>query len=307
MPRPPTADRARRILAILHHLTPDAEIPLERLASLVGVDPPTLASDLELLSVCGVAPYMPDQLVDVFVEDDGVVRVYSPLPALSHAVRLSGPEAAALAAALQAAGFDAGNPLTSRLLAAASLVDPEPLERVIRAAVSSMASHTYQTLALACERGEVVRIRYRSTGADSEQTRDVEPRSLLNDRGVWYVAALCRSAGAPRVFRLDRIRTATGTGEVVERSADPAVTAAFDATGLPVARVRFSPEAGFSLREWPGAVVAGEDQQGWTLVDVPYSGTAWISRRVVASLGEAELVSPPELRAAACTLANAAG
>lgn len=306
MPRPSTVDRARRILAILHHLTPDTDIPLERLASLVGVEPAELASDLELLSLCGVAPYMPDQLIDVFVEDDGIVRVYSPLPALSHAVRLSSSEAGALAAALQAAGFGAEHPLTSRLLTAASLVDPESLERVVRAAVSSMAGNTYQTLALACERGEVVRIEYRALGAHSEQTRDIEPRSLLNDRGAWYVSAFCRSAGAARTFRLDRIRSAAGTGETTRRSADAVVGSAFEVTGLPVARVRFSPAASFSLRDWPGAVIEGLDEEGWTLVDVPYSGPAWIARQVTASLGEAELVSPTELREAVRALATGA-
>lgn len=301
MARGSSADRARRLLALLRHLTPDASIPLARLASLVGSTPDEIANDIEVLSLCGIAPYMPDDLVAVYVED-GEAHVWAPLPALDRAVRLSAREARALAAALQAAGFPADDPLTSRLLAAASTdFDAEALAHLVRSATAQVQGGVYATLALALERGDVVRIAYRSTGASTESERDIEPLAMLNDRGAWYVSAHCRRAGAPRTFRLDRIHTATATGKHFERPtacADTSDTsAAFVPNGLPLATLRFANAEEFSARDWPGARVVTAEGVG-VVVEVPFSGTPWIARMVAARLGHVEAIGPPEIRAA---------
>ncbi|MDP2183364.1 MAG: WYL domain-containing protein [Actinomycetota bacterium] len=298
MARGSSADRARRLLALLRHLTPGQSIPLARLAALIGASPDEIADDIEVLSLCGVAPYMPDDLIAVYVED-GEAHVWAPLPALDRAVRLSASEARALAAALQAAGFSPDDPLTSRLLAASSTgFDAEELAHLVRSAVSQGQGGVYSTLALAVERGDVVRITYRSTGSETETERDIEPLSMLNDRGAWYVSARCRRAGALRTFRLDRIHTASSTDEHFERPRDAkASSLAFVPDGLPVATLRFASAKEFSARDWPGARVIAADSDSAT-VEVPFGGTAWIARMVAARLGAVEVLGPPEIRAA---------
>ncbi len=291
------------MLALLNRLEPASSIPLDELASLLGVSVSEIADDMTALSCCGLAPYDPGSLVAVFVED-GMVNVWGPLPALDRAVRLSAAEARALVTALQAAGFGPENPLTSKLLDAATTdFSAEDLVQTIRAGVAGSASDVYKTLAGAIERSEVVRIAYRRGGSGSETRREIEPSALLNDRGVWYVSAFCRLAGAMRTFRLDRMRDAETTGAHFTPRTQSLRGRAFDPDGLPVALLRFTDAEEYSEREWPGSRIHAVDGSGLE-VEVPYSGTAWISRMVVARLGSVEVIEPEEVRASVRELAE---
>ena len=50
--------------------------------------------------------------------------------------------------------------------------------------------------------------------------------------------------------------------------------------------------------------MAEENADGSLLVDVPFAGTDWIARRVVARLGAVEALAPEVVRAAVLTLAR---
>lgn len=309
MPRTPGADRTRRIVALLGMLKPDTRIAISELAAAVGASEAELASDLETLSMCGVAPYDPGCLVPLFV-DEGFVEVYGELPANLGSVRLSQAEASAVAEALQAAGFSADDELTARLLAAAASAhfDAAELERTIRTAAASHAGEVYAALAQASANGAIVRIEYSSGGTGAPHAREVEPAALFLERDAWYLVAWCRSAGAWRTFRLDRIVSAGLTGETFEPGEHgpvPDSRVAFDTSGLPTARLRFAADEPFHEREWPGSKLVAEDADGSAEAEVPYAGTAWIARRVVSRLGRVEAVAPEEVREAVSDLASA--
>jgi len=296
-------DTARRLISLLGYFRNETRIPLDKLASAVGVSPSQLAEDLVTLSVCGVAPYYPDMMVDVFVED-GMVEVYQPIPAISGSVRLSAAEAEALVAALAATGFDANADLTARLLGAASAdFDAEELAHTLRTETAAHNVDVFETIAGAIASHEALAITYQRDGASTPGPRTIEPHQLIADRGAWYVSAFCRSAGEDRTFRVDRIRTAEATGEHFEPVELAANAAAFSAGGLPTARLRFAPGEAFIEREWPGGSVLESTQDGSTLADVPFGGTGWISRAVVARLGAVEVLEPAEVREAVRTLA----
>ena len=295
------ADRARRLLMLLGTLERGAKLPLDDLADRLAAPVEEIVEDLELLSMCGVAPYGPDDLVPVLVDGDAV-HVFGALPALDRRVRLSASEARALAAALQISGRPAADPLVERLLAATSAVDADALERLVRAATVGDFSFTGVLTAGATD-SECIRIVYRSAGGEEETARVIEPASLFNERGAWYVEAFCRSAGARRTFRVDRIRNAEPTGERFEPRELALDATAIPGGPLPVARVRFEPGAGVSDREWPGVRVLATDDRG-TLVEVPYAGTAWIAREVLSFLGRARVEEPEEVRAAVADLAR---
>lgn len=304
MPRSSAADQARRMLVLIGLLRPQTEVPLAALARAMGVGIEQVARDLELLSLCGIAPYYPNDLVPLYVEGDSVT-VYGAMPALERRVRLSQAEAQALAAALQAAGRTADDPLVTRLLAAASETDAHDIERLVRAAATSDPK-LHATLAVAIDRRETLRIRYQSGGSEESAERVVEPVSLLNERGVWYVEAYCRTAGAMRTFRVDRIRSAEPTGQRFEhRSVIPSGTAVPPA-GLARALVRFAPGVEVPERDWPGVRIVSQSAEG-TLVEVPYAGTGWIARQVASFLGGAEAIEPDEVRAAVRALATSEG
>ncbi|MBE0416356.1 MAG: WYL domain-containing protein [Coriobacteriia bacterium] len=300
MPKAPSSEQARRLLLLIGLLQPQTEIPLADLAGALGVSVPQVTADLELLSMCGVAPYSPGDLVPLYIEGD-TVFVYGAMPALDRRVRLSPAEAQALAAALQAAGRTADDPLVSRLLDAASDADPHDIERVIRTAAATDPGN-HATLSLAAGQHEAVRIRYQTGGTEKVTERVIEPLALLNERGTWYVEAYCRMAGAVRTFRVDRVRDAEPTGEHFEARTVILPGTALPTAGLPRALVRF--EAGVEVpeREWPGMRVISEEPSG-TVVEVPYAGTGWISRQVASFLGAAEVLEPAEVRRAVAELA----
>ncbi len=305
MAKPSSSLRAKRLLAILHLFQPNTRVPLDAIAEAVGAGVPEIIADLESLACCGVAPYTPEALMPVLIED-GYVEVWGDLPALERAVRLSRAEARALAAALQAAGLPAGDPLTAKVIAAAATdVDAADIERVVRAAAPGGAAtgSTLKTLSLALSEGRAVHIAYRSAGADEETERVIEPLGLVQERGAWYVEAFCRKAGALRTFRVDRIREAV-LAEALEapRRFSPS-GAAFEAAGLPLARLRFASDEAFSEREWPGGRVVEVSRDGSTLVDVPYAGWGWLARHVAARLGAVEVLEPAGMRAAVAALA----
>ena len=307
MPRASAGDSARRLIALLGQLTPGMSVPVEELADSLGTSAAQLADDLGTLAMCGIAPYTPDQMVDVFVED-GMVEVYSPLPAVSAPVRLSLDESRALAAALAAAGFTAEDPLTGRLLEAASAsFDADSLERTIRSTIATHDGEVFETLACAVRDREAIEIAYQSEGAAEPTERVVEPQQLFAERGAWYLSAWCRTAGGIRTFRVDRVRGALKTGERFESVVAPAsadAPTAFAPEGLPLAQLRFAPGEAFVEREWPGGRVVSAQSDGSTLAEVPYGGTGWIARHVVARLGGVEALAPAEVRAAVLALAR---
>ncbi len=302
MPKDSAALRARRLLAIVHMLEPDSTLSLASLARALDTTEEQIACDLELLSCCAVDQYAPETFVPVYVED-GEVVVFGELPALERAIRLSGPESRALAAALQATGIAPGDPLVAKLLeAAGALSEATEVERAIRTATSAAPAHM-KVLSQALHENRTVTLSYQSGGSPIASERIVEPVSLLNERGQWYLEAYCRNAGGLRTFRVDRIREATiGTEVFSPRELSP-TGSALPTEGLPVARIEFAPGEQVSERDWPGMKVVDTSERG-LVVDVPYAGTRWIARRVAARLGRAVVLSPADIRDAVCAVAR---
>lgn len=303
---PDTATRARRLLALLPHLKQGETVALTDLAAAAGCTPAEAAADLATLTMCGVPPFTPFDMIDLYIDGDDVT-VYLDPPALDRPLRLTVAEARALGAALDAAGYEPDSALRRKITeASADTVSAEDLERTVRARTAPGGiADLYAALAAAADDHEKVTITYLtgSTGRISE--RIVHPWALVNRLGVWYLVALCEDAGEERVFRLDRIRDVSPTGEpfTPPSSVDYSVTPAPE--HLPVAEIRFA--AGAPLpdgRSWPGVVLeTGAD--GSTVARMPYQTAGWIARRVVARLGAAEVIGPEEVRTAVRDLAGA--
>jgi predicted DNA-binding transcriptional regulator YafY len=305
MARGTSAERAARLLAILHLLKPGARISLDAIAATLGVTRAEATEDIEALSCCGLTPYTPDALVPVLVEGE-VAYVYSALPALTRSIRLSEAETKAVLAALRAAGLPADDPLCAKLAATSSDGDiAGMIERVLTASAAEGAQAVLKTTAVATEQRHVLRFTYQGLAEESPRERIVEPVALVNERGHWYLEGYARDSGALRTFRLDRVQDAEVLTEgVPERSIAPSGVALVT-EGLPRATVRLAPGEEVTPREWPGVKIVSSDPSG-TIVTVPYAGTAWIARQVAARLGAAEVVSPTEVRGAVRDFALAA-
>lgn len=300
----PAGVRVRRLVAILGTLTRDTTIPLATLAYRLDATVDEVAADITTLSMSGVYPYDPYDCFPVMLDGDDVV-VTGEIPALRGPVRLSPDEAAALAAALQTAGFGAEDPLAARLLAAASThFDAQRLESVLRAAIATHDPAVYETLATGVEHHRVVGIDHVRSGAHEMTTRDVEPHAMFSERGAWYVSGWCRRARDWRTFRVDRIVAARLTSETFAPRAHVPSAGALSTKGLPVARLRFAEDERFEARDWPGAYVIERHGDGSLIVDVPFAGEAWIARRVAARAGRVEVLEPQSVRRAVRELAR---
>lgn len=306
MPAPTVQDRARMLLSILHLLAEKKTIPLEELATSLNVSIDGLSDDLMLLACCGVAPYDPLGLTPIVIED-GNVTMWGDLPALDKAVRLSAPEARALAAALQYAGIDPEDRLVGKLLeagATAELESREELDRVLRtSSEDTHISEAFMATSRALVEHRVLAIEYAGSTDAEPRARAVEPVQLLCERGVWYLHAYCRDANAPRTFRVDRIVSATVTSESAPDRGLTAIGTPFTTEGLPVARLRFVDAATYDAREWPYSRVVQRDGGG-LVIELPYAGTGWVARQVTAHLGGVEVVEPIEMRAAVARYAR---
>jgi len=301
MPEDSAALRARRLLALVPFLRERRAIPIAELADAVGSDESQVAGDLTVLSMCGSDERDPMQLVGVMVEH-GVAKVFADLPALERPVRLTQAEARALATALQAIGAGADSPLAAKLTAFATRsVDPEDLASTVRAAFApSGQAALLASLAIHAERHVSARIGYVSATTGAESSRAVRPYALYRWRDVWYLVAFCETAGEERTFRVDRITGVATTGTPFEPPAGFTAVASPlpDLDSLPRATVRFSSDApDLNERDWPGAVFR-RASDGTVVADVPYAGESWISRALIARLGDAEVLQPAHLRVA---------
>lgn len=308
MARPNSSARARRLIALLARLVPDTRVPLTVFADQLGVSTAEIAADLTTLSFCGVAPYDPFGLVPVLIDGDEV-EVFGQVPALRGPIRLSAGETEALAAALQAAGFGADDPLTKRLLDATAAPNAAAdVEQVLRSAISGHDLGVFEEIAGGIAHAEVLEIEHVSEAQSESTCREVEPSAVFAERGAWYLSAWCRTAGAWRTFKLERVRSARATGERFDpdaRPGRPVVLRALDTSELPMARLRIEDGSAFSEREWPGSVVVSVEARGSVLFDVPFAGTAWLARHVVARLGTVTVLGPEEMRLAVRELAEA--
>ncbi len=307
MAKASTAHRARRLIALLGRMKNGSVISLAEMAAEVGSSPAELAADLTTLSMCGIAPYSPWELVPLSIEGDRV-EVFGSVPAMRGPVRLSLAEAEALSAALSAAGFSADDPLNAKLAAATSAsLDAEELAKTLRTETAGHDVEVFEALAAAIRDHRTVKLAYQRDGADAPGERTVEPLQLLADRGAWYLSAWCREADDFRTFRVDRIRGLEATGEPFAPAAHGTSglsSTAFSAEGLPVARLRFAGPGTFVERDWPGSRLVEQRENGDEIAEVPFAGTDWIARRVVARLGSVEALEPETVRAAVVALAR---
>lgn len=286
------ATRLSRLLALVPWLLANDGVTLEQAAAHFGVSVDQLEKDLFLLIVSGMPGHGPDQLVDIQFWDDGVVHVLDP-QTLDRPLRLSGDEATALLVALrlleQVPGDhdrDALRSAIARLEAAVGASDQVLVAAAVRDDVRDAIDR-------AIADGCALALEYAGGATDAVSERTVEPLAVtaVDDRA--YLDAYCRTAAAPRTFRLDRIVSATVLAHDIARQ--PLRQSA--PTEPIVARVRIAEGA-----EWAadilGATPESVADDGWREAVVQALDEAWLVRTVLSLGGVVEVVSPTQVRAA---------
>jgi proteasome accessory factor C len=271
--------------------------------------PEELLQDIDLLGFVGRPPFSPDDLIDINVDERGRVSVMLD-QSFSRPPQLTALEALALAAAAQEtapadpAVVSALRKLTDKLPAKAQQLYAALAKRV--AAATPAPRGTDELLArlrrAAQERREV-ELEYDKEGSTGAEPRKIHPRAVVEHRGRWYVYAYDPARSADRTFRVDRVRGVRETGAAfADRGPIDASlfqrAALFFPTGAEKAvTVRFSPStAGWALARYADRAVrlAG----GGVEVPIETAGTSYAVSLVLSFAGAAEIVDPPEVRAA---------
>ncbi len=176
-----------------------------------------LRRDLQLLWMCGLPGHGPGDLIDLSFEGDTVSVGHD--AGLARPLRLTTDEALALVVALRTL---ADQPrLTDRGAVERALAKVEAAAGGAVEAASAVAVAVEPTdrvlaqLRGALDQSRAVHLTYYVAGRDETTERDVDPVRLRWADGRWYLEAWCRSVGAMRFFRIDRVDAVRDPGRAV--------------------------------------------------------------------------------------------
>ena len=163
------------------------------------------------------------------------------------------------------------------------------------------------TLARACR--DAVRVRFRYAGRRGQAgERTVEPVRMVATNRRWYLMAWDVDRDDWRTFRLDRMRDVEATTWRIRprEHPDPVAYVQRSVTEAPyrhLARVRLKAEADEVRALVPPQVARiEEDRDGWCLLIAGGDEPDWLAVHIARLGFEAEILEPPELRAAAARL-----
>jgi len=294
-----TAARLSRLLGMLPWVIAHPGAEVGEVCSRFGYARAELARDLAAVFVSGLPGYGPGDLMVAYLDGDEVVVDLADY--FARPVRLTAGEGLALLAAGMALASSGAAPeaLGTAVAKLAAVLVPDDGTLVVGLpAPPEMVA----TLSRAAAGGEVVRLTYTSLGRGETTVRQVEPWRVFSTLGNWYLSGHCRLAEGERVFRVDRIREVSLTGE---RFAPPAER--------PPAEVRYAPGAddvSAVIRLGPGAqwvadyypVESLRPEGDGTVVRFSASDPAVTARLLVRLGGQADLLEGPEVAAAAADL-----
>ncbi len=307
MPPSKTAERLRRLLAVVPYVVRYPGTSVEELTRLFDVTEADLLADLNLLFMTGLPPYGPGDLIDVQVEEG---RVWIGMAEhFSRPITLTRPEALALylrgTELLGAPGLPEAQALRSALDKIAQRLGPETLGQLnVEVGEGGTDPAPLEAVRRAVEAGERIEIDYYSATRDRVTTRSVDPEQLFSAIGNWYVVAWDHSSDAERMFRVDRIRDVRPTGEQFTPrglAGTPRELYTRSEEDIPV-RLQLGPGARW-VAEYYEVDQVRERRNGLE-VTLPTKDLAWVAKLVLRLGGQARVLAPKALRDMAASVAE---
>lgn len=292
------AERVSGLLIMLPWLVERKRVKLAQMAEQFKMSEAELMDDLMMAAVCGVPPYSPDALIDVFIDEDEVV---AEVPLLfSRPLRLNTAEVFALTstgkAALQLPGAIATGPLASALAKLRRLLpSAEDVVEIDLAPVAHVAEFT-----AAVESGEQLRITYFSPARAERSERNITPRKVFEDGGHWYVIADDDRSGERRVFRIDRIESVEHTASFspvasVSTHSDPGEDSEWFGESLQQVTLRVQPRARWVVESYP-YISRIKNPDSSVDITMAVSSEHWLGRLLLRAGTNVSVLEPAELR-----------
>jgi proteasome accessory factor C len=295
-----TAERLRRLLAVVPHVVNRPGTRLKELARLFDTSEQELLADLNLLFLTGLPPYGPGDLVEVDVDEESRVWIRM-ADHFSRPVRLTRSEAMALylrgTEVLGSSPPEEGRALRSALDKLADRLGPEALgELQVEVGAGGRSPGPLGIVRDAARSRQGLEIEYYSATRDEVTTRRIHPEQVFSAIGNWYVVAWDHRSDAERMFRVDRIRRARPTGETFEpRGLAGSGRDLYSGSSEDITvRLRLGGGARWVADYYQ--VDRAMEEDGALMVDLPTTDLAWVAKLVLRLRGQAQVLDPPELR-----------
>ena len=304
--------RLNRILLMLPYAIQNPGVTIDELAERFGADKDDVVEDLQLVFFCGLPGYGPGDLIDVTIDEEHVFVDMADY--FGSPLRLTPAEALALyaggAAVLATPGMEQADALERALdKLGKALGAPEAgVEPGIDVRLDGGPAQHMEVLQRAIADRKRLRLEYFSASRGELTERDVDPWGLIATLGHWYLVGWDHLTEDERMFRVDRIKAATGL------DADAEIPDDFDPGRYEAAfrgrehqdRVAFeiSPEAAGWFQEAYPVVSASSIDDGWTRVELLTGGRRWAETLVLRLGRDVRAIEPAEVLDGARALAE---
>ncbi|MEA2516681.1 MAG: proteasome accessory factor [Actinomycetota bacterium] len=305
------ARRLKRILLLVPYAIKHPGVSVDELSAKFGIKRNDLVEDLNLLFMCGLPGYGPGDLIDVEF-DSGFVHVrmadYFAAP-----LRLTPVEAlalyaggAAMASMPEMEEADALRRALAKLGVALGTTD-EGASLVDVRFEADPSDHLKAIQTALADRKRLL-LEYFSASSGEISTREVDPWSLYAALGRWYLVALDHLSAEERMFRVDRIKSAT----VMDAAADipddfdpTAYSGAFrERPGQPRATFEISPAVARWFEEYYPVRSASTLPDGWRSVELAYTKPQWVAALVLSIGDGVRAIAPQQIADAVTTMAK---
>ena len=305
--------RLRRILLLLPYAIKHPGVSLDELARKFEVKKKDLVEDFNLVFFCGLPGYGPGDLIEVAMDDE---RVYVRMADYFGApLRLTPAEALALyaggATLAETPGMEEADALKRALkklgrALGASTEDSGDIG--IQVKVERDAAGHLEDLTRAVKDRKRVVLEYMSASRGEMSERAVDPWGLITALGHWYLVGWDSSVNDERMFRLDRMKDVSVTGETAEvpEDFDPEryKGAFLGSTDQDRVSLEISPQAARWFMEYYPVESSEQTKDGWTRVTLVSGGTRWAATLLLRLGADARKVAPKEVSAEARELAR---
>ena len=286
--------RVSGLLHMLPWLMQREQVAVSDMAQQFQISEQDLIADLEMASMCGLPPYTPLELTEIYI-DEGIIHV-GPNKHMERRLRLTPAEAFGLSLLASAADDIPGFARSAELDSAIAKLRQAVPDDVVDVEVDSP-----QFLAVVTDAAltsEKLRIVYWTPARNSETERVIAVRAVFSDRGHWYVTADDGKTGEVRHFRVDRIRSVSPTGEFSgNQSSDNRVDAVAipdwfaDAEGMTVAQLSLPASAAWVIETYPCRRVTERDDGSYA-VEMVVANEHWLGR-LLLRVGDGVRVESP--------------
>ena len=294
--------RVSGLLRMLPWLMKQKRVSVAKMAKQFSMSESDLIEDIEMASMCGVPPYTPFELTDIYI-DDGYIFV-GVNKRFERSLELTSSEAFGLnlmaAAAKELPGFTRGKDLKSavkklRKVLGDDVVDVDIESPVFLPVVTEAASS-----------GQRVRMTYWTPARNEESERTITVRTVFVDRGHWYIRADDDASNDSRHFRVDRIRSVSLLNEFVAVSDATAQIPAWfaDVSGSETVTAQVAASAAWVVETYP-CTVREERADGSYLIDIVSNSEHWLGRLLLRAGGAITVVAPIEMASVQARTAKA--